>query len=56
MNGPFPAGTNNVSIFVHGGLLEKMRETNKREIADRGYKGYPEILSTPNNHDSKEAA
>ena len=56
MNGPFPAGTNDVSIFVRSGLLEKMRETNKKGIADQGYKSYPKILSTTNNHDSKEAA
>lgn len=54
MNGPFKAGENDVSIFASHGLLDKLRTTNKKGIADRGYGGHPNHLSTPNAHDSKE--
>jgi hypothetical protein len=54
MNGPYPAGDSDLRIFKRRGLKKKLTEANKRGIADSGYPGYPTLLSTPNNHDSKE--
>jgi hypothetical protein len=51
MNGPFPAGTPDISIFQHEGLKSMIPE-GKRIIADRGYRGESAIISTPNPHDT----
>jgi len=53
MNGPFPAGESDNKTFKTRGLMKKLEETGKRGIADGGYPGHPQLLSTPNNHDSK---
>jgi hypothetical protein len=53
MNGPFKAGTNDVTIFKNNGLKQKLREAGKRGIGDGGYNGHAAQLSTPNSHDSK---
>lgn len=53
LNGPFPAGKSDLHIFKHKGLKELLREKKKRGIADGGYPGYPDLLSTPNALDSK---
>ena len=53
MNGPFPAGRSDNSIFKSEGLKAKLEATSKRGIADGGYPGHPRLLSTPNNHDAK---
>lgn len=50
MNGPFPAGTPDVSIFRNAGL-KALIPAGKRVIADRGYRGENAIISTPNPHD-----
>jgi hypothetical protein len=53
MNGPFPAGTNDVSIFVKHGLHnDKLLSLGKKAIGDGGYVGHSETVSTPNAHDS----
>ena len=56
--GPYPAGKNDITIFRH-----KLKETmlNAREfngvdyrgLADRGYRGEPELLSVPNSADTE---
>lgn len=54
MNGPFPGGTNDITIFRSpGGLKEKLEELGKRAIGDRGYRGEPNLVSYPNALDSK---
>ena len=51
MSGPFPAGDSDKTVFVMtDGLRDKLRDSGKRGIADRGYAGYEE-LSIPNAHD-----
>jgi hypothetical protein len=54
MNGPFPAGKNDITIFANEGLKEKLRSTNKMAIGDGGYVGHPKEISSTNAHDSKE--
>jgi len=57
INGPFPAGTNDITMFRKpGGLKEKLRAMKKRAIGDRGYRGEPELISYFNAHDSKGVA
>lgn len=54
LNGPFPAGFSDRKIFKEFGLKEKLKTTGKKGIADGGYTGHPNQLSTPNNrHDDK---
>ena len=48
INGPFPAGKNDMAIFKSdGGLMHKMPR-GKRAITDEGYCGEPWMLSTRN--------
>jgi len=57
INGPFPAGTNDAAIFrAPGGLMDKLRfgGGNKKGIADEGYVGVNDFLSTRNALDMKE--
>ncbi|CAB9525015.1 hypothetical protein SEMRO_1617_G286340.1 [Seminavis robusta] len=57
LNGPFEAGTNDISMFTaQGGLCEKLREAEKMVIADNGYRGYDDVISRPNSIDSPEVA
>jgi hypothetical protein len=53
MNGPFKAGSNDVSIFKKKGLKAKLMATGKKAIGDGGYSGHSHEISTPNSHDSK---
>jgi hypothetical protein len=53
MNGPFKAGESDNGTFKRRGLKAKLLATGKRGIADGGYPGNPELLSTPNHHNSK---
>jgi hypothetical protein len=54
INGPFPAGTNDITMFRKpGGLLEKLQEISKKAIGDRGYTGEPKFISYFNLEDSK---
>jgi DDE superfamily endonuclease len=53
VNGPFEAGTPDISIFRNGGLKE-MVPAGKRIVADNGYQGERAIISTPNSHDAQE--
>lgn len=52
MNGPFKAGASDKAIFNYHGLKDKLEENGKMAIADGGYSGHPDVLSTPNYHDS----
>ena len=50
LNGPFEAGTfNDIKIFEEKGLGALLRRIRKKCIADAGYKGFPHLISTPNN-------
>jgi DDE superfamily endonuclease len=51
VSGPYPAGTNDITIFRRG-LLHHI-PNGKRVIADRGYMGEPDYVSTPNNYDDE---
>jgi hypothetical protein len=54
MNGPFDAGTNDITIFrMPNGLKERLEFLGKKTIGDMGYRGEPEYVSYPNHHDSK---
>eukprot|EP00980_Cylindrotheca_fusiformis_P026122 scaffold15422_cov39-Cylindrotheca_fusiformis.AAC.1 len=54
VNGPFPAGQNDLRIFrKENGLLSKIPD-NKRVIADEGYVGEPAKVATRNEFDSAE--
>jgi hypothetical protein len=52
INGPFPAGQNDLRVFrKEGGLASKI-PANKRVVADEGYVGEPEKAATRNEFDS----
>jgi len=52
MNGPFLAGTTDLNKFrFEGGLKERLQLINKKAIADLGYPGEHECISTLNPHD-----
>ncbi len=53
MNGPFPAGRSDRTIFAQDGLKAKLLASQKKAIGDRGYTGHQEAVSTPNNHDDR---
>jgi hypothetical protein len=54
MNGPFKAGTNDVSIFqARHGLKEKLQSIGKKGIGDKGYNGHHNDVSTFNALDSR---
>lgn len=57
VNGPFPAGKNNTSVFKSaGGLADKMTAEipGKIGVADLGHRGSGGLLTTPNSHDVAE--
>jgi hypothetical protein len=57
--GPYPAGTNDITIFRHK-LKDKILESQAwsgvqhRAIGDKGYRGEREIVSVPSSHDKDE--
>jgi hypothetical protein len=54
MNGPYPGGTNDITIFRQpGGLKEKLEQLGKMAIGDRGYRGEKDLVSYPNAVDTK---
>lgn len=55
INGPFPAGNNDTSIFKSE-LKQKMADCGIKGLADRGYNGHYEQLSTKNEYDSQPVA
>lgn len=52
MNGPFPAGMNDISVFKGKGLREELQRRGKKAIGDKGYNGSPREVSTFNAHDN----
>ena len=54
MKGPYRAGRNDKLNYVEGGLQEKLRSVGRKGIADQGYTGYYDTISTPNAHDDDE--
>jgi hypothetical protein len=57
MSGPWEAGDwNDIAIFTGKGLAWILREKKKMAIADNGYRGYPQLVSTPNPLDDEEVA
>jgi DDE superfamily endonuclease len=53
LNGPFKAGVNDIKVFTRHGLKQKLEETNKKAIGDKGYVGHPDVVSTYNVHDCR---
>jgi hypothetical protein len=53
MNGPFPAGRSDRTIFAQDRLKAKLLDSQKKAIGDRGYTGHQEALSMPNNHNGR---
>lgn len=52
--GPYKAGTwNDVKIFKEKGLRYRLQKYKKMAIADHGYRGYRNVISTNNSHDNK---
>jgi hypothetical protein len=57
--GPYPAGTNDITVFRHG-LKQKMLEAREasgidhRGCGDKGYRGERKLLSTPSSMDNEE--
>ena len=54
INGPGPAGVDVDLVLFRkaGGFKEKLLSMGKKAIADGGYGGEPQTLSTPNGHDA----
>ena len=53
MNGLFPAGDHDITVFRNEGLKDKI-PSGKKAIGDNGYRGEDAIISTPNAHDEAE--
>lgn len=53
MNGPFPSGLNDVTVFKKKGLKQFLRQQGKMAIGDQGYAGHPYQVSTFNIQDSR---
>jgi DDE superfamily endonuclease len=51
VNGPFPAATSDITIFRNG--LKHHIPHGKRCVADKGYRGEPNYISTPNIDDGE---
>jgi DDE superfamily endonuclease len=53
VNGPFPAGQNDMKIFREQGLMAAI-PPGKLLTGDNGYRGLPYLISTPNPRDPEE--
>jgi hypothetical protein len=53
MNGPFKAGTNDITVFKDHGLKDKLIECGKIAIGDKGYTGHADTVSHFNRFDSR---
>jgi DDE superfamily endonuclease len=53
VNGPFPAGQNDMKIFREQGLMDII-PPRKLITGDGGYRGCPDIISTPNPRDPED--
>jgi DDE superfamily endonuclease len=52
ISGPYPAGESDIKVFRKPDGIMNLIPPGKRIIADRGYNGEPEKLSTPSDHDA----
>ena len=53
LSGPHKAGLyNDAKVFKEGGLRDKLRQVRKKAIADEGYRGFSDEVSTANSLDS----
>jgi DDE superfamily endonuclease len=57
--GPYPAGTNDITIFRHklkDMILESRVQSGveHRALGDKGYRGERNVVSVPSSHDTKE--
>lgn len=53
MRGPFPAGNHDITVARREGLVDELLRRGQKAIADKGYNGEPDAISTPNAHDNK---
>jgi hypothetical protein len=53
MNGPFKAGTNDITIFKDHGLKTKLIDCERMAIGDKGYTGHADTVSHFNRFDSR---
>ena len=51
MNGPFPASTPDITIYKNHGLKAAM-PAGKKTVGNKGYRGDPDVIFTPNPHDT----
>ena len=57
LRGPYKAGEyNDAKVFSECGLQAKLRAAGKKAIADEGYRGFPNEISTANSLDSEEVS
>ena len=52
LNGPFPASRHDITIFREDGLLDQM-PAGHLAIADKGYRGEPNVVATANSRDQE---
>jgi len=52
MRGPFPAGTNDITVFRGRGLRAELKRRQQSAIGDKGYNGGKKYVSTFNAHDT----
>ncbi|CAJ1946486.1 unnamed protein product [Cylindrotheca closterium] len=52
IRGPFPAGTNELTVLREQGLLAELKRRKQSAIGDKGYNGEPNHVSTYNSHDN----
>jgi hypothetical protein len=52
INGPFPAGNTNLVIYRKAGGLKSMIPAGKKVIADEGYRGEAQMITSRNWFDS----
>lgn len=52
INGPFPAGESDITVFRKPDGLKDKIPHGKKVVADKGYRGEPDKISVPNTHDS----
>jgi hypothetical protein len=57
LSGPHKAGEyNDAKIFKEKGLKARLKKAHKKAIADEGYRGFPNQISTANGLDTEEVA
>jgi hypothetical protein len=54
VNGPFPAGQNDMRVFCKPGGLKSKLQKGHPAVTDEGYRGAPDYATTRNAYDSEE--